>query len=68
MRALVSVATFLLASVAVSAELTPYQHQGRDILREMIETKTPTSVGVTALSEKLAARFRAASRRELRQS
>jgi acetylornithine deacetylase/succinyl-diaminopimelate desuccinylase-like protein len=59
MRALI-LAICLCASVTVSAQLTPHQQLGRDVLREMIETKTPTSVGVTALSDKLAARFRAA--------
>jgi acetylornithine deacetylase/succinyl-diaminopimelate desuccinylase-like protein len=60
MRAVAVVITLLLSSIAVSAQLPPYHQLGRDILQEMIETRTPTSIGITALSEKMAARFRAA--------
>jgi acetylornithine deacetylase/succinyl-diaminopimelate desuccinylase-like protein len=60
MRAVVFAGFFLLASVTSSAQLSPYHQLGRDVLEEMIETKTPTSVGITALSEKIAARFKAA--------
>jgi acetylornithine deacetylase/succinyl-diaminopimelate desuccinylase-like protein len=60
MKALTTAAILLCASMTASAQLSPYHELGREILREMIETRTPTSVGITALSEKVAARFRAA--------
>lgn len=60
MKTMFVVAAFLLASVTASAQLPPYHQLGREILREMIETRTPTSIGITELSEKIAARFRAA--------
>ena len=72
MRVLVFVVVLLATSITAAAQpfdsralaqdkLPPYHQLGRDVLREVIETKTPTSVGITALSEKIAARFRAAS-------
>lgn len=59
---LFAIVLLLLASVSSlpAQTLTPDQRLGREILREMIETKTPTSVGTTALAEKIAARYRAA--------
>jgi acetylornithine deacetylase/succinyl-diaminopimelate desuccinylase-like protein len=60
MNALIIAFALLLLAPPALAQLTPYQQLGRDILQEMIETRTPTSVGTTALAEKIAARFRAA--------
>ena len=59
---LVVSAVFLLARpVASSAQSrSPYTQLGRDILRELVETNTTQSHGITAASEKLATRFREA--------